>query len=143
MQISHGPFILQSLPVGPLKPVASSLASLVNTVTFPDPTNAASSDAASAPTPPSTTAQATKAASAAKSGAAKSDQATQDFLDYMKETPAQRLEDSWLAAHHLTRKDLEAMSPEQRKAIEKQMAADIEQQIKEAAKSKRRTDIVV
>ncbi len=60
----------------------------------------------------------------------------QAFLNYMKETPAQRLEDAWLASHHMTRKDLETMSPEQRAAIEKQMAADIKEQLKEQTEKK-------
>lgn len=60
----------------------------------------------------------------------------QAFLNYMKETPAQRLEDAWLASHHLTRKQLEAMSPAQRQAIEKQMAADIKEKLKQEAQKK-------
>ncbi|MDB5411193.1 MAG: hypothetical protein JWL84_6105 [Rhodospirillales bacterium] len=51
------------------------------------------------------------------------------FLNYMKETPAQRIEDSWLASHHLTRKQLDAMPPAARQAIEKQMQAEIKEQI--------------
>lgn len=60
----------------------------------------------------------------------------QAFLDYMKETPAQKLEDQWLAAHHLTRKQLDAMSPQQREAILKEMEADIEQQLKKQTAKK-------
>lgn len=48
-----------------------------------------------------------------------------DFLDYMKKPPAQRMVDAWLKAHNLTEDDLKAMSPAQRDAIDKQMAADI------------------
>ncbi len=58
------------------------------------------------------------------------------FLDYMKKTPAQRMIDNWLAQHHLTQKDLDRMSPEQRKAIEQQMAADLRQQTKEQTHKK-------
>lgn len=74
-----------------------------------------------------------------------SDTAEQTFLNYMKETPAQRMEDAWLASHHLTRKDLDAMSPEKRQAIEKQMAEDIKHQIKQATdkKSAASTNILV
>ncbi len=72
------------------------------------------------------------------------DTAKQIFLNYMKESPAERLEDAWLASHHLTRKDLEAMSPEKRQAIEKQMAQDIKNQIKQATdkKASASTDIL-
>jgi len=55
--------------------------------------------------------------------------AVQSFLNYMKETPAQRMEDAWLAAHGLTQKELDAMSPAQRLAVQKQMADDIKTEI--------------
>jgi hypothetical protein len=61
---------------------------------------------------------------------------TQTFLDYMKETPAQQMEDAWLASHHLTRKDLAAMSPDKRQAIEKQMAEEIKQKVKQETEKK-------
>jgi len=57
----------------------------------------------------------------------------QAFLKYMKETPAQKLEDAWLKAHHLTREQLAAMPPAQREAIEKQMAADLKEKLKQQA----------
>ena len=60
----------------------------------------------------------------------------QTFLNYMKETPAQKLEDAWLAGHHLTHKDLEKMSPEERTKIEKEMAADIKEKLKEQTEKK-------
>jgi hypothetical protein len=68
---------------------------------------------------------------------------TQSFLAYMKETPAQKLEDAWLAKHHLTRQQLAQMSPEKREVIEKQMAADLKGQIKEATAKKTATKIGV
>lgn len=61
--------------------------------------------------------------------------AEQAFLNYMKETPAQQMEDAWLKAHNLTRQQLAAMSPQQRDAIEKQMAADLKQQIQQKVQS--------
>lgn len=77
------------------------------------------------------------AASAPSQSTSKGAQAAQNFLNYMKETPAQQMEDSWLAAHHLTEKDLAAMSPEKREAIEKQMAADIKRQLEQQAQNKK------
>ena len=65
----------------------------------------------------------------------------QTFLNYMKETPAQKLEDAWLASHHLTHKDLEKMSPEERAKIEKEMAADIKEKLKEETEKKSGTTI--
>jgi hypothetical protein len=61
---------------------------------------------------------------------------TQAFLNYMKETPAQQMEDAWLVSHHLTRKDLAAMSPDKREAIEKQMAEEIKQKVKQETEKK-------
>ena len=58
-------------------------------------------------------------------------QAVSFFMQYMKETPAQRFEDSWLAAHGLTEKDLQNMSPEKREAILKQMAEDMKRQMQQ------------
>ena len=78
---------------------------------------------------------AASAAGGAKSKAAQEDaQAVTNFMDYMKETPAQRFEDQWLAAHGLTEKDLEKMSPDKRAAITKQMADDMKKQMQDAVK---------
>lgn len=86
------------------------------------------------------------AAQAPAAQATTGDDTAQDyFLNYMKETPAQRMEDAWLAAHHLTAKDLAAMPPAQREAIMRQMADDIKKETeqKAAAKSKAKTNILV
>jgi hypothetical protein len=89
------------------------------------------------------------ASSASSLGAAASASSPeQEFLDYMKETPAQQMEDAWLKAHHLTRAQLAAMSPQQREAIEKQMQADITAKVKQDAldkanKSATKTNILV
>jgi hypothetical protein len=68
--------------------------------------------------------------------AAKPHSAADDFLACMKESPAQRMEDSWLAAHGLTREALAAMPPAQRDAVLKQMAKDIKDQVTQAAQDK-------
>ena len=72
-----------------------------------------------------------KAAGAANS----SESAVQWFQNYMKETPAQRFEDSWLAAHGLTQKQLDAMSPQQRQAVMQQMANDMKQQLEQKTRA--------
>ncbi len=76
--------------------------------------------------------------------------AATEFLNYMKESPAQRMMDSWLQAHGLTQADLDKMKPEERDKIVQQMKQDIEEKIKEkneAASSKagdpKRVDISV
>lgn len=61
------------------------------------------------------------------SAASQSGSTAQWFLDYVKETPAQRWEQSWLAAHGLTEQELNKMPSQQRDAILKQMANDLKQ----------------
>ena len=80
--------------------------------------------------------QGTNAAGSAKSSSQTSvskpvsEDAVQSFLDYMKETPAQRMEDAWLNAHHMTRKEYEALPPEKKAEIRRQMVEDIKDEIK-------------
>ena len=74
--------------------------------------------------------------SAATSGSGSdSDSFEQTFLNYMKESPAQRMTDAWLKAHHLTEKSLQALPPAQRDAIENEMAEDIKKLIERKAQS--------
>jgi hypothetical protein len=63
------------------------------------------------------------------------DDAVKSFQDYMKETPAQRMIDAWLKAHHLTEKELNALPPAQRDAILKEMTSDIKNEIKQKTDS--------
>jgi hypothetical protein len=84
----------------------------------------------------------TSAASTQSSGLSSSSdssgesQAVKDFLDYMKKPVAERMRDTWLKAHGLTEKDLDAMPGDERDAIEKQMAADIKSQMQQQAQAK-------
>lgn len=64
------------------------------------------------------------------------DPAVKAFMDYMKETPAQRWEEEWLRAHGLTLKQLQAMSPAQRAAIEREIARDIQTRLQQAGEKK-------
>ncbi|HEY1722345.1 MAG TPA: hypothetical protein VGG27_13975 [Magnetospirillaceae bacterium] len=86
-------------------------------------------------------AQPAAAGSSASSGmsskaASESNAAVQSFMNYMKETPAQRFEDSWLAAHGLTEKELNAMPADKREAILKQMAEDMKKDVQQATQKK-------
>ena len=76
------------------------------------------------------------AAKSAIPSTTKTNSAADDFLSYMKESPAQRMMDSWLAAHGLSKEDLAAMSPEKRDAILKQMAKELKDQLAQAARDK-------
>jgi len=66
----------------------------------------------------------------------KTNSAADDFLSYMKESPAERMADSWLAAHGLSKEKLAAMSPEQRDAVLKQMAKELQDQVAQTARAK-------
>jgi acyl-CoA reductase-like NAD-dependent aldehyde dehydrogenase len=68
--------------------------------------------------------------------------ATQQFLDYMKKTPLERMEEAWLAQHGLSKEKLAAMSPAERQGILDAMRQDIEQQMKESAENPGPTDIL-
>ncbi len=70
------------------------------------------------------------------SAAADAKNTVQSFLDYMKKSPAQRMIDAWLKAHHLSEEALQKMPAAQRDAIEKQMAQDIADQTKRKIESK-------
>jgi hypothetical protein len=92
--------------------------------------------------PPVSNAVAQAQAAAEKSASASpgGEQAVQDFQAYMKESPAQHMVDAWLKAHGLTEQDLAKMSPDQRAAIEKEMAADIKTQIEQQMQKKTGAD---
>jgi hypothetical protein len=62
------------------------------------------------------------------------DTAVQDFLDYAKKTPAERMRDAILKSMGLTEEDLKSMSPEKRKAVEETIRQKIKQAAEEAAK---------
>jgi len=81
---------------------------------------------------PATSSVAPSSSPAKKDGKSAAD----EFLAYMKESPAERMADAWLASHGLTREKLKAMTPEQRDAIEKQMARDIKDQLQQQAQDK-------
>jgi len=72
----------------------------------------------------------------AKPPATKTNSAAEDFLSYMKESPAERMMDSWLAAHGLSKEALAAMSPEKREAVLKQMAKELQDPVAQAAREK-------
>jgi len=60
--------------------------------------------------------------------------AVADFLGYAKETPAQRMRDAILKSMGLSEDDLNAMSPEKRKAVEETIRQKIKEAAEEAAK---------
>lgn len=80
-------------------------------------------------------------ASPVKTRQAASAEAKQEFLAYMQKTPAQRMREAWLKSHNLTEEQLDAMPPEQRQAIEKQMADEIKEKLKQQAQNQQKSPI--
>jgi len=70
------------------------------------------------------------------SPATKTNSAADDFLAYMKESPAERMADAWLQSHGLSKAKLAAMSPEKREAVLKQMEKELQDQVADAARQK-------
>jgi hypothetical protein len=71
-----------------------------------------------------------------------SSSATDVFMDYMKKSPAERMEDNWLKVHGLSKEKLAAMSPKDREAVMKQMKTDIENNLKQQTEAKATVDIL-
>jgi hypothetical protein len=68
----------------------------------------------------------------AKTGSDASGTSARDqFLAYMKETPAQRLQDAWLAQHGVSREEFEAMSADQKQQLLDEMKREIEEKTKD------------
>jgi hypothetical protein len=61
----------------------------------------------------------------------------------MKETPAQRIQDTWLANHHLTQQQLAAMPAAERQAIEKRMQAEIKEKITQDSANKLNSKVLL
>jgi len=80
------------------------------------------------------------AAKAAQPAAApsgrKPNSAADEFLAYMKKSSAERMQESWLAAHGLSKEKLAAMTPEQREAVLQQMAKELNEQVAQKAREK-------
>ncbi|GLR78026.1 hypothetical protein GCM10007856_06960 [Azospirillum oryzae] len=55
--------------------------------------------------------------------------AVADFLAEAKKSPAERIRDEWLARHKMTKDDLNALPPEQREAIEKEIAEELKRKL--------------
>ena len=89
----------------------------------------------SSPNPASNSSQAGSAGTGttASGGAASSqgNSVVQDFLNYAKETPAERLRDSILKSMGLTQQQLDKMPPAQRQAIEKKIEDIIKQKLQQ------------
>ena len=83
----------------------------------------------SSPTPAVGSGTGAKASSSA--GASQDNSVVQDFLNYAKESPADRLRDSILKSMGLTQDQLDKMPPAQRQAVEKKIEEIIKQKLQQ------------
>lgn len=58
-------------------------------------------------------------------------EAVQAFLDYMNKTPAERMQDAWLAEKGITEEDFENMTPDEKQSVLEEMRADIKRKLEE------------
>ncbi len=66
------------------------------------------------------------------------------FLDYMKKTPLERMQQDWMNSHGITKEKWDKMTDDERKAVVDKMTAEIKEKMREeAAKKKGKVDIVV
>jgi hypothetical protein len=85
----------------------------------------------------SASASAPSGARASSANAAGHDDEFQELVDfYFKESQAERMADIWLAEHHLTKKEFDALPPEKQAALRRQMQTDIANEIKRKAETK-------
>jgi hypothetical protein len=95
---------------------------------LPTTSSAGASSAAS-----STDATAGATGSTGASFTPKGESVVQQFMDYAKESPMERMRDSILKSMGLTEDDLKKMSPEQQKAVEQKIEQMIKQQLQKNA----------
>jgi len=61
--------------------------------------------------------------------------AATNFLDYMKQTPAQRWQAAWLSQHNITQQQFDAMSAEEKQKLINQMKQEMEAKMKDRTNS--------
>jgi hypothetical protein len=61
------------------------------------------------------------------------DNVVQDFLNYLKESPIERMFDAWLKAHHLSKQQFDALSPQQKQALLDEFKKEFETKAKAEA----------
>lgn len=60
------------------------------------------------------------------------DDAVQEFLDYAKETPAQRMFDTWLSGQHISKAEFNAMSQEEKQKLIDKFREEMKEKMKAA-----------
>jgi len=79
----------------------------------------------------STSASSSTSSSASTSSMSSGDKALQEFMRYAKETPAERMFDSWLSSQNISEKQYNAMTPAQQQALHQKFEQQLEQKLKD------------
>jgi hypothetical protein len=66
----------------------------------------------------------------------------QEFTDYMKQTPAERMQYAWLKQHRVTKAQFDSMSGAEKQKLIEEMKHELEEKMKRQAGGSR-TDILV
>lgn len=69
--------------------------------------------------------------------------AVQEFRDYMKMTPGERMQYAWLKQHGISKEEFDSMPADEKQKLMEQMKREIEEKIKADAVKKSHTDILV
>ncbi len=69
--------------------------------------------------------------------------AVQEFRDYMKMTPGERMQYAWLKQHGISKEEFDSMPADEKQKLMEQMKREIEEKIKADAIKKSHTDILV
>lgn len=56
----------------------------------------------------------------------------EQFRDFMNSTPAEKLQEAWLARHGISKEEFAAMEPAAKQALVEQMKKEIEEEMKQA-----------
>ncbi|ESQ81446.1 hypothetical protein [Asticcacaulis benevestitus] len=66
-----------------------------------------------------------------------SDTAEASLMKFLKMSPAEKLQCTWLNSHGITKEKLAAMKPEERIAIQKQMTDELQEQARQEMEKKK------
>ncbi|MFA5041304.1 MAG: hypothetical protein WC464_06705 [Bdellovibrionales bacterium] len=59
----------------------------------------------------------------------------QSLVDYFFESPGERMFDNWLSAHGVSKEQYDMMTPEEKEALQKKFADEIERKAEEKARA--------
>ena len=69
-------------------------------------------------------------ASAATGGTKPKDDPTADFMAFMNQTPAERLQTLWLAQHGISKEKFDSMSPEEKQKLVEKLQQEMKEEMR-------------